>query len=405
VSVESKVRDYLTLGWVPDAKIASEYLHQLFDARTTHAADTGQLMAEIVADLTAGSTDVAIPLSAGKDSRGLLGAALRTFTSRQVHCFTFGPDSSSDVKGARRASTRMGVDHHVVDPNLIRWDMAELTAEVERRLAGGGGIATIDAVALFRGLADAIPPEMPVLSGFLGDAVSGSHLAGGRRDIDHDQILDRFYRRNHAILVDRPDGLFRDFMHAHEKLKAGWPGLTTYDLLDFGFRQRLRIRWAAEAFNKVVRPYEDARWISHWFSKPVTDRVGQKAYDISLQRSFPALFPTPPLRERLRKWIKANEGAPLARLRRAATRQMLQRDPADHWSAKRGDPRRNASMAAVFEEASLAFDQRGLCADGCAMAAFESLMREPSESKFDQVRWFATAELLARVEGGRSQAE
>jgi hypothetical protein len=55
-------------------------------------------------------------------------------------------------------------------------------------------------------------------------------------------------------------------------------------------------------------------------------------------------------------------------------------------------------MAAALEEACRAFDRRDLGLGQSANSVFEQLLREPSRGAFRAVRWFATAELLARAE-------
>ena len=300
------IRRYLSLGFVPDAGIATEYVHSLLGAPDQRDGDPGDLLVEIVEDLTSGSGDVAIPLSAGFDSRGLLGAALRIFPKKRIHCFTFGPEQFDQVLGARAACRRAGVEHHVVDPIRIEWDMAAIQREAQRRLRAGLGVAPIDGLAIFTGLAAAIPRDMAVLSGFLGDIVTGKLVFGDRADNDPELALSRFYQHNAVLLNERPDGLFLDFLRSQQQLKAHWPGLTTYDLLNIGFRQRLRIRSVTTAaFAKAIRPYEDPRWIAYWFSKPLAKRVDQRSYVNTLQRHFPAQFPRYSGQSRHARWLNS----------------------------------------------------------------------------------------------------
>ena len=200
------------------------------------------MLVEIVRDLTNGSDEVAIPLTAGNDSRGLLGAALELFPPHRIHCFTFGPENFEDVIGARAACRSVGVDHFVLDPDTIELEHARHPARDGTKAEPRFGLALIDGLVGIGGLAAAIPEGLPILSGFLGDAVSGRHLAGDGSDNDHKLAMRRFYRQNPVLLSEYPHSLFQDFLAEHEQLKSDWPGLTSYDLLDLGFRQRLRIR-------------------------------------------------------------------------------------------------------------------------------------------------------------------
>lgn len=388
------IRHYLSLGFIPHATIAGEYLQGLFAHQERREGDPGKVLVEIVGDLTSGSSDVAIPLSGGYDSRALLGAALQVFPANRIHCFTYGPEQFEEVLGARAACERAGVEHHVVDPREIEWSLPAIERETQRRLSNGLGLAPIDGVAVFAGLAAAIPPEMAVLCGFLGDIVTGKLVAGDRADHDPELALTRFYRHNAVLLEDRPSALFRDFLRSHERLKDDWPGLTTYDLLNLGFRQRLRIRSVTTAaFTRAVRPYEDPRWVSLWFSRPVGERVGQRSYLNCLERHFPIQFPGHSAALRCAAW--------LSRTRQRLFGERPEDGSAAPWSTTRGrgDPRHNASMSAVLEEACRCFDRRGLAAPGAAMNAFEDLMRKPSRTAFVAARWYASAEILARCDG------
>jgi hypothetical protein len=376
------LRQYLSLGFVPDPELASDYLDGLFTAPREVDSKPTRLLTEILAELTAGASDVAIPLSAGKDSRALLGAALQSFSPQRIHCFTFGPERSEDVLGARLASGRTGVAHEVIDPDRAQWDLEELTAAMAQRIKANLGLPPIDGLAIFGSLAAAIPGDMPVLSGFLGIAANGKHLGGGALDNDPDAVLARFLRQNRAVLSDQPEAMFRSFLAAHETLRREWPGLTSFDLVDFGFRQRFRIRASVTgAFKKPVRPYEHPRWIGHWFGQPVAARIGQERYNAELAAAFPRVFGAAPLGWKIRRWL-GSKGA----------------GGAEDWIADRGDVRRNASMAAALEEACRSFDARGFGIGESARDAFETLFRAPSKSAFRTVRWFATAEILARAQ-------
>ena len=384
---EERIRQYLSLGFVPDAERASDYLDQLFAGTPQQHKDPTRLLVEIVQDLTAGSSKVAIPLSGGKDSRALFGAALDLYSAAQIQCFTFGPEASADVKGARRACRRAGVVHHVLQPDSLKWDIDALTNGMARRLEDGVGIPPIDGIAIFSSLSAMIGEDMPVLSGYLGVAANGKHLGGGALDEDHDQVLARFYRQNRGVLADRPDNVFREFLGLKRSLRDRWEGLTNFDLLDFGFRQRLRIRSSVTCgFARPIRPFEDRRWISHWFSQPVRARIEQASFDAALSRAFPTVFGAPTLGGRIGDWL-------------ARGRRHSRQGDAGSWIADRGDVRRNASMAAALEEACRSFDERGIASgELSAAAAFQQLLREPTKTAFRQVRWFATAEIVLRAQ-------
>ena len=228
---------------------------------------------------------------------------------------------------------------------------------------------------VFTKLAELISPEVPVLSGYLGIIAVGKHLGGGELD-DDDSVLERFLAQNRAIVDERAEATFRDFLTSHEELRRDWPGLAKFDLLDLGFRQRLRIRSSVTgSFRRPVRVYEDRRWIGHWFSQPLAKRIDYPRYDALLAEAFPLVFGRQPLRSRIRRWRGRRRGR----------------------GVYRGDPRQNPSMAAALQEACHSFDGRDMGLES-AEAAFNRLMQEPGLANFRKVRWFATAEILARAQ-------
>ena len=375
------LRQYLSFGFVPDAALASGYVEDLFGAPESAAGDATKLLVDIVANRTAGASGVAIPLSGGRDSRALLGAALEIFPAGRIHCFTFGSIGSADVEGASAVCRTAKVSHRIVDPDALEWDLDALTGEMQRRISAGAGIPPVDGMHIFGKVAALVPADMPVLSGYLGIVAVGKHLGETVAEEANSEVVERFLRQNRGVLDHGPDdAIFGKHLESSEPLLEQWPGLTRFDLLDFGFRQRLRIRSSVTgSFANAVRIFEDRRWIGHWFSRPLAERTGYSDYDDRLARAFPLVFGRQPLRSRIRRWRGRRRGR----------------------GAYRGDPRKNSSMAAALKEACQAFDRRQLDLGESAISAFERLLREPSLTTFRSVRWFATAEILARAQERR----
>ena len=371
------IRRYLSLGFVPEPGLASAYVEDLFAGPHIQSADPSKLVVEIIEERTAGASQVVIPLSGGRDSRTILGGALALFAPHQVHCITFGSVGSADVEGARAVCRNARVSHQVIDPDTLQWNLDELTGELHRRLIERTGIPPIDGMLVFGELARAIPPEVPVLSGYLGIVAAGKHLNRAIAGEENCAAISRFLEQNRGVLECSDHAMFREFLERHAPLLEQWPGLTKFDLLDFGFRQRLRIRSSVTgSFANAVCPLEDRRWIAHWFSQPLAERMDGAKYDSHLARSFPLVFGRQPLLSRIQRWRGRRRGR----------------------GAYRGDPRQNPSMAAALDEACRAFDRRDFHIGHSATAAFNTLMREGDLGAFRKVRWFATAELLARAQ-------
>lgn len=395
----SAVRDFLTLGFESDFTVSSRYLHDLLPGARHHAEPpSADLLCRIVEGHTtaAGHSEISLPLTGGLDSRGLLGAALTIFTTEAVRCFTIGTAAYPDVVAAQATCAEIGVSHTRLDPDGITWDLDLLIAAADRHANNGNGLLPIDAIMVFEALAAAMGTERPVLSGYFGDASSGHELPNGARAQNEvDPALDAFFGQNNDALADpgrdpRRRARHASFVEDHAELRDRWPGLTTFDLLDVGCRQRRRIRGiAAGAYPSGANPYEDRRWVAAWMGQPVTERQGQSAYRRMLHDAFPAAFAQTTATHR--------PGSPLDRLRQVVPLglKLAVRRPKPLVSrfAGRGDPRRNASMREVLRHTTSAFDRSGLVPDIAAAAALDALLAVPTMENYLTTKWTASVGL------------
>jgi hypothetical protein len=240
---------------------------------------------------------VAIPLTAGLDSRGLLGACLNVLPADRIRCFTLGDEDHTDCVGASNVCQRFGVHWTRIDPSSIKWDVDEV-ANIVRRVWELSG-AFLDAVTAgsFTALARDMRDDSLVLSGYLGDMISGGHILGGdQRSWRRRYFAKRFLNANSTRLgiPSRRQSLIDHFVHfinrAHNCFRS-MSGATNYDLLDLGFRQRLWISGLSNGiFRSSVSPYENPRWIGYWLNQDFWDRVNQKKYKSFLASSFPEVF-------------------------------------------------------------------------------------------------------------------
>jgi hypothetical protein len=414
------LHDYLTVGFRADPTSASSYVRRLLAPGTGATRHPIDLLCQIIEEATVkqGRSEVVLPLTAGYDSRGLLGAALRVLPATCIRCITFGSETFRDVVVAAETCARLGLEHQRIDPNTIQWDLDCLTSSGRARWDRWKSLAPIDGIAVYDALASAADGCI-VLSGYLGDAVSGAHLPHeeharcGSGAAQAFLVMNRTSQLADVFGQDRLVTAFEEFIDGHRDLLASWRGLTPFDVLDLGFRQGGRIRAAAcGAFRECITPYEDARWLRHWLTLAVSDRVGQEAYRRLYRTGFKAVFRDvpasggePPRRSavaRIRARVPTRLKRPMpTSLKRALRPRRPPPRPIDLTGVGiihgRGDPRRNATMAKVLQETVTAFDRRQIVTELSASTAFRNLMEHPTRDDFFTVKWAASTEMYLRA--------
>ncbi len=398
----SEAEAYLTLGFVPSVRRASEYLDTLLIPGTPEAAETeldsSSLLRQILAENTysKGHKEIVIPLTGGMDSRTILGAALDIFDLKAILCITVGVESFSDCMVAAETCRRVGVCHERVDPTALEWNIDKLVEMARERFAVTGSFVTLETLIAFGAISDRVGDQRPIISGYLGDAISGKHLPteGGR--LSGKPVEASFIANNRSISVGShsPElcALFRSFAADNAYRLEGLPGGAAYDLLDLGFRQSHYIRPNSAAFPICVRPYEDPQWVHHWLSRPLADRIGQQAYLREIQRAFGHVFGTSKP-QRLSRYRFIRSFVPRPVLRWIRTRLW---GPQRSVAANRGDPRLNKSMAAVVRELLFAFDRRKILPFP-TVPALDTTMRRFDNRKFAILQWASSAEIHIRA--------
>lgn len=430
---DDAVQDYLTVGFVPDPPSASSYIRRILAPGTVPPLDPVDLLCQIIEDATVkqGHSEVALPLSGGEDSRGLLGAALRVLPTTSIRCITFGSEANQDVVVATEICARLGLDHQIIDTNTIQWDLDRLTSSALHRWDRWKSLPEIDGLACYDAVA-AAADGCTVLSGYFGDAVSGYNLAreeDARTDTEAaaraflawnrmcplgDEFASGAERAPNGRTTghDRLFTTFREFVDSHGDLLASWRGLTPFDVLNFGFRQGGRIRSIASgAYAECINPFEDPRWVAYWMSAEVSERVGQEASRRLYRTEFEPVFRDAPdsggepprrsaaarIRARIPPGLKRRIPSGLKR-RIPTGRPRRPPPPRNYWFEARGDPRRNATMAKVLQETLTSFDRRQIVTES-ALTAYRSLLGEHPTMPDDvfTVQWAASAELYLRA--------
>jgi hypothetical protein len=376
---------YSQMNFVPSSELAIAYLSEVGGASAPRS-NMADLLSEIIEQNTIGKgdTEILLPLTSGNDSRAILGASLRVFAASAINCYSYGSAHVPDVSVPRAICARLGVRYTHIPTDDIVWDIDELVdlgCKVAQRTAAR---PRLDGIWLAHHAKRRLP-DLPVMSGYLGDMLSGSHTHRN----DCDPVLD-FFRLNDANSPDdsAKDAVIREmtaFAEQAPSFKNLFPNFNLFDLLDLGFRQRQRIKPAVTgSFDRFVTPFEDGRWISFWANVPRASRLQQNLYKSTLRPHYPEVFsrdvprnPATQLLSRLRKKFDRMMGRPL-------------------FLEEQGDPRTNASLGRTFTVLLSDFDRRKLIAHGYA-AEFDQFLKRPHIRTWNRLLCAVSAEIYFKA--------
>lgn len=256
-----------------------------------------------------GIEKIKIGVTAGMDSRGLLGAVLDVLPPENIIAFTKGQAGNKDFERARFFTEHI-LPHHY----LIGTADGEYTVEnwIKRFQSRPQGVA-----GSFYGISlqtnDPLKQHgwLPSISGFLGDATSGKRLNGVVHET-WDEALAAFVHKNEVFRPSSkrvissmlPDEY--DPYHLMPKKPLLARNLIGFDdQLDLCFRQYQRVGVGflpdSKTFNvsaegqvnrnsHQVTVYDDPRWQKSYFTMPPEERLFQKHYKQMLKSNFPEIF-------------------------------------------------------------------------------------------------------------------
>ena len=304
---------------------------EVFDRHST--VSMKDLLCRIIDEQTTklGADTVLLPLSAGLDSRGILGALLEIFEEKSIIAYTMGHVGMADHDLARHYTRGVLTNHHIIGVEETAWETSGIVAKVRRKPEGrvvGIGEFQEGPVGSVLGL----DPAVPSLVGYLGDAVSGKKLP---KIISGcwAEAVGQFVRRNHAYKGDMeilPPG-YDPIASLPPQPLAGSMRILLDDQLDLCFRQEQRIRPAASLVSEsgsrasgdsplgdrpLIGPYADSRWVRSFLRVPTRLRMDQKLYLKFLARRFRQIFPD----------LQESHGGPRS-ARRRLLRALIKRKP------------------------------------------------------------------------------
>lgn len=307
--LRTQVCDFLWFGYIPSvAKSGELFAHyerllndvtvETFDWQDVASAK--RLLARIIEEQTTGKGfhEVCLPLSAGLDSRALLGAALEVLPADKIFAFTLGHEGTDDFDRARSFTLDILPHHLKIESVMQQWNTAERIAQVRRRaddhVTGLGEFSGIDSNEL-REL-----KRSPQLKGFLGDALSGKklpdRLSGRWADAVHAYAY-RFRAHKGPIALTPAD--YDPIAALPDQPFGGGARMLLDDQVQFVFRQEQHIRKSfagrppahTRAAHQIF-PFDDPRWVRSFLLLPVPLRLQEQPfYRHFLANAFPRIFP------------------------------------------------------------------------------------------------------------------
>lgn len=370
---------YFTFNYLPNEATASAYLHRLLgNLPAAPQQKSPDLLCQILQDKVydLGVREVVIPLSAGKDSRSVLGAAMEVFGPRNITCVTVGMPGLTEREVAQQTCKIAGATWHGIDPNTLTWDADRIRSTALDMWLRHGTVGSVDTIVMMGAVAD-FAGERTTLFGYLGDATTGAHLpvAPCFSHLDYARALTNFRAKVLPTVPDEITTPLVAFLERHLHLIKDLPGASPFDILDLGFRQGCYIRASLMSQTQnALAPFEDQRWVSHWMTRPLADRHNQRGYATEMNAAFPTTFAARQI-SRPAYWLRAA-------IRRVSQfvgiRSPLQGIP--YLARERGDPRMNPSMALFLSTTLGAYDRRGI--GDPISPSFSQFMAEGGKTRF-----------------------
>lgn len=245
-----------------------------------------------------------VPLSGGWDSRLILAALTEHMTN--IVTVTLGNPGQLDYEVGTAIAETAGTEHISIRLDEIEVHWHELV-RVARRAPW---TYMLDAHFIHLGYDRALEKSGSdvIVSGFLGEALTGGHFSRGQECDNQHTAQVRFRKRQQRFPEDwlqhsSPCPQVYPIPPLHEN-----HGISHMDFLDFAVRQRGCIApivlgmdwngWTAQQNRngrgyRMIAPFADVEWASYWLNAPPWARENQKLYRKMSRARFPELFSLP----------------------------------------------------------------------------------------------------------------
>lgn len=246
-----------------------------------------------------------MPCSGGLDSRAIAAFLPRRALERGRAC-SFGHVHCYDVRYGRKVARAAGLSHEalIVPPDFFRRDL-------RAGLAMNDGEVSIEALPMLRLMPFGVPGET-LLTGFLGDVLSGGHIPEGMDHVDdYGQQLELLWKERYqakgfsdealgqvllpGIYREVKGATFESMRHSIEQADAE-SFIDKAVLVELRDRQARYISYMIRSLSlkyEVRAPFAHAQVVDEWLRVPLAFRIGQKAYRRMMVRFAPHLARIP----------------------------------------------------------------------------------------------------------------
>ena len=308
------INSFLFFGFVPDSSLASKSIKifdqykndtkiDYFDNADFKSAKT--LLLSIIEDIYKKYPQIAIPLSYGLDSRGILGAALEVYDPKNIFAYTLGHPDSHDYENALFIARKFLPKNNYYRINMTTenksntWDTDMFVERVKKRenniILGIGEFGpSPHSNSLNQDFS-----SLPKLSGFFGGSVSGQKIPRNYGSNNFNTFLAKFISANQCyksnLNIISPE--FDPYKMITKKPFLEKERISYFDQLHWGYKQTQRIIHFVGPSKeniigkRVIAPYYDPRWIKSFLNLDTNQRINQRFYLKFLYKSFPHIFP------------------------------------------------------------------------------------------------------------------
>ncbi len=255
--------------------------------RTRHNDLLLQLLERLARD--AAGRPIAIPLSAGFDSRAIL-TGLKEVGAENLFCFSYGLPGNHEAEGARKVAARLGVSWQMVpyDHAGQRAFFRSTTAADFFAFADRPDAMPFmqDVPALERLVAaDRLPEDAILVNGQSGDFIVGNHIPAAL--LDGHASLERSFAAKHMAMwrrfrTEAFEGELAEWLDAELPEDRTLSPAAAYELLEFESRQSKYVVAGQRAYEFFGRDWRLPLWepdyVAFWRTAPLEAKRARRLF-------------------------------------------------------------------------------------------------------------------------------
>lgn len=302
-----KIRNYLYYGYLPP-ETSPEWLEECFEAGSDAEHRTPSSAAELIMAILDeeiekyfhGGCNCVIPISGGWDSRFLLAAAMRRFKKSRIRLLSFGAPGQLDFDIGRKIAESYAINHFAINLEELDFSWDKLLNSVKNN----PWTYVPDSYFNKSSISHAIEPGDVILSGFLGEALTGGHYSCF--ESAHDTKVE-FVKRQRRSRFDLTPS---DFDPVSSIPPVNTPkNISMSEYWDIAIRQSNCIapivtpekrmngwgdyRGEIKKGNLMIAPFAHPLWAKFWLRVPKNDKKNQSLYLRALLELSPELAKFP----------------------------------------------------------------------------------------------------------------